>query len=145
VNALPILADMIDTADRAEFTERFEQECLFITGQLVPHINAIENTLYGELERLMDRRHSMQPMREEHDQLRRLLGSLCLYRAELEAGALDDASAMGLRRVLSRLYSLLKVHLAEEERYLLVIDRDLSAAEKDTLARGIDHAAAEPI
>ena len=60
-------------------------------------------------------------------------------------GAFDRESAIGLRRVLYRLYSLLKVHLAEEEMYLRVIERELSAAEKDALARGMDHAAAEPI
>ena len=29
--------------------------------------------------------------------------------------------------------------------YLRVVDRDLSAEEKDALVRGIDHAAAEPV
>lgn len=145
VDALPILAELIDRVDAQEFAARFEPECEFIVGQLMPHIDAIEQTLYGEMERLMDGRHSMQPMRDEHDQLRRLFASLCRYRATAAAGALDQASAIGLRRVLYRLYTLMKVHLAEEELYLSVIERDLSAEEKDVLARGIDHASAEPI
>jgi hypothetical protein len=145
VDALAELAGLVDQTDTAEFARRFETECQFIVGQLMPHIDAIEQTLYGDLERLMDGRHSMQPMREEHEQLRRLFGSLCSYRATLAAGAFDDAFAMGLRRVLYRLYSLMKVHLAEEELYLRVIDRDMSEAEKDELARGIDHASAEAL
>jgi hypothetical protein len=40
---------------------------------------------------------------------------------------------------------LLKIHLAEEELYLGVLDRDLTDAEKDALARGLDHAMAEPL
>jgi hypothetical protein len=145
VEALAELAGLIDQTDTAEFARRFERECQFIVGQLMPHIDAIEQTLYGDLERLMEGRHSMQPMREEHEQLRRLFGSLCSYRATLAAGAFDDAFAMGLRRVLYRLYSLMKVHLAEEELYLRVIDRDLTDAEKDELARGLAHASAESI
>lgn len=145
VDALAALAEMIDTATPTEFAARFEQECEFITGSLMPHIDAIEQTLYGDLERLMEGRHSMQPMRDEHEQLRRLFRSLCRYRAEIGAGGLDDASAMGLRRVLYRLFTLMKVHLAEEELYLRVIDRDLSAEEKEALARGIDHATTQPL
>jgi hypothetical protein len=145
VDALPELAELIDRAPPEEFNARFERECQFITGSLMPHIDAIEQTLYGDLERLMDGRHSMQPMRDEHEQLRRLFASLCRYRAEVAAGGLDDSSAIGLRRVLYRLYSLLKIHLREEELYLRVIDHELSADEKFALARGIDHAVAEPL
>ncbi|MCP6756363.1 hemerythrin domain-containing protein, partial [Klebsiella pneumoniae] len=87
-----------------------EQECQFITGSLMPHLDAIEQTLYADLERLMDGRHSMQPMRDEHDQLRRLFAALCRYRAEVAAGGLEEGSAIGLRRVLYRLFTLMKVH-----------------------------------
>ena len=145
VDALPELAAMIDKVDSDTFIRHFETECEFISTQLVPHIEAIETTLYGELDRLMDRRHSMEPMREEHARLRRLFTSLCHYRQAIERGQFTQDETIGLRRVLYRLYSLLKVHLAEEEMYLRVIDRDLSPEEKDALARGIDHAAAEPV
>jgi hypothetical protein len=50
---------------------------------------------------------------------------------------------MALRRALYRLHSLLKVHLAEEELYLEVLERRLSDEEKDVLARSLDHAMAE--
>lgn len=145
VDVLPVLAESIDKLERDEFAARFETECQFIVGQLMPHIDAIEHALYGELDRLMDTRHSMQPMRDEHQQLRRLFASLCRYRAMVAVGELDQAAAIGLRRVLYRLYTLLKVHLAEEELYLRIIERDLSSEEKDVLARGLDHASAEPL
>ena len=145
VDALPGLADMIDKVDIETFAQHFETECEFISTQLVPHIEAIEANLYGELDRLMDRRHSMEPMRDEHARLKRLFTSLCHYRQAIERGEFDREETVGLRRVLFRLYSLLKVHLAEEEMYLRVIDRDLSDEEKDALARHIDHAAAQPV
>ena len=42
-------------------------------------MEAIETTLYGRLEQVMDKRHSMAPMREEHERLRGLFASLCEY------------------------------------------------------------------
>ena len=145
VDRLPALADEIGTVDLMTFARDFEVECEFISTQLVPHIEAIETTLYRELDRLMEHRHSMDPMRDEHVRLRKLFEALCHYRQAIERGQFEGDEAIGLRRVLFRLYSLLKVHLAEEELYLAVIDRDLSAEEKDVLARGIDHAAAQPL
>jgi hypothetical protein len=145
VEALHELAEMVDTADPDIFARHFQIECEFISTQLLPHIEAVETSIYRELDRLMERRHSMAPMREEHERLRRLFASLCGYRAAVELGVFDKSDAIGLRRVLYRLYSLLKVHMAEEEMYLRVIERDLTPEEKDIVARGIDHAAAEPV
>ena len=145
VDRLPELAELIGRVPAEEFAARFEVECGFIVGQLVPHMEAIESTLYARLEELMGKRHSMTPMRREHDQLRWLFASVCAYRKEAAGGTLDRAGEIGLRRVLYRLYAILKVHLAEEELYLGVLDQNLSEEEKDALARGIDHAVAEPL
>jgi hypothetical protein len=145
LDRLPELAAMIGHADSATFAASFERECHFVMDQLVPHMEAIEGALYDELERVMDGRHSMAPMRDEHDLLRRLIGSLCAYRAQSLAGDLGPADEVGLRRVLYRLYAILKVHLAEEELYLDVLDHALTDDEKDALARGLDHAVAEPL
>ncbi len=136
---------MLDHDDRAVFARALEQECRFVTGQLVPHMEAIEGALYDRLEAVMDGRHSMAPMRDEHALLRRLITSLCGYRAEVLAGELTEAEAIGLRRVLYRLYTILKVHLAEEEQYLAVLDHALDEDEKERLARGLEHAIAEPV
>jgi hypothetical protein len=137
---LPELADLAARGDQVLLAAAFGDECAFIIGQLVPHIEAVERALYERLERLMDGRHSMLPMREEHAQLRRLIGSLCAYRKALATGPLSVAEVVRLRRVLYRLYAILKVHLAEEELYLAVIDGNLSVEEKDLLARTLDDA-----
>jgi hypothetical protein len=105
----------------------------------------IETVLYDDLERLMQHRHSMEPMREEHERLRQLIASLCRYGALLADRKLTQADEIGLRRVLYRLYTVLTVHLDEEELYLSVLDRNLTEPEKDALVRGIEHATAEPI
>ena len=146
VERLPVLAAMLGHGRLgSEFAAAFETECHFVTGQLVPHMEAIEQTLYDRLEVVMGGRHSMAPMREEHALLRRLISDLCGYRAQSLAGELEPADEIGLRRVLYRLYTILKVHLAEEELYLGVLDHALTEADKDALARGIEHATAEPL
>ncbi|MCU0478223.1 MAG: hemerythrin domain-containing protein [Chloroflexi bacterium] len=145
VDRLAELARMIDDGITPAFLEACEAEHRFIVGQLVPHMEAIETTLYGELERLMAGRHSMAPMRREHAELRRLIETTGQYHDLVTTGGLGVAEAMGLRRALYRLHALLRVHLAEEELYLRVLEGSLTEAEKDELARGIEHAMAEPL
>jgi hypothetical protein len=111
----------------------------------VPHVQAVERALYPELEQLMECCHSMTAMRREHEELSRLIGSLGRYRNDLREGRLGPAEQTGLRRALYRLHAILKVHLAEEELYVGVLDHNLSAEEKDVLARALDHAMAEPL
>lgn len=145
VDRLPGLAEMIGNVTPAEFSASFQEECSFIIGRLGPHMEAIETTLYGRLEQVMKQRHSMTPMRQEHERLRHLFASLCEYSGLVADERLTEADQVGLRRVLFRLYAMLKVHLAEEALYLGVLDRNLTDEEKDVLAKGIDHAGAEPM
>jgi hemerythrin-like domain-containing protein len=145
VDRLLDLAEMIGQVDCSAIHELFDTEYAFVVGQLVPHIEAIETTLYGRLEQLLGHRHSLAPMRQEHDVMRQLIDELGNYRRHAERCSWDSVEGLALRRALYRLHSILKVHLAEEELYLTVLDRSLSDAEKDLLARGIDHAMAEPL
>ena len=145
VENLARLAEQIDEGITPAFLAACEAEHRFIVGQLLPHIEAIETTLYGQLDRLMEGRHSMAPMRREHADLRRLIASMSQYHEAVMSERLGPAEAIGLRRALYRLHAMLRVHLAEEELYLRVLDRNLSDVEKDELARGIEHAVAEPL
>lgn len=146
VDGLPALADMLDQRPRpARFEERFSSVRAFIGGTLVPHMDVVETTLYPELDRLMQNRHSMAQMRREHDDIRGLFERLDTFGQAIEADALGPAGAMGLRRVLYRLYAMLKVHLAEEEEYLRVLEHNLSGDEQDQLVHGLEHASAESL
>ena len=143
---LPTLADMLDERPRpAAFVMRYAALHAFVTETLVPHMEVVEANLYPELDRLMQRRHSMVQMRHEHEDLHGLITRLGDFREAIEADALGPAGSIGLRRVLYRLYAVLKVHLAEEEEYLRVLDRNLSEAEQAELAKGLEHAMSEPI
>jgi hypothetical protein len=87
----------------------------------------------------------MAPMRQEHAAMKRLVEELGRYREHVEGCQWSAVEGLGLRRALYRLHALLKVHLAEEELYLGVLDQNISDEEKDLLARGLDHAMAEPL
>jgi hypothetical protein len=145
VDRLLDLADMVGHVECGALHAVFEEEYGFIVGQLVPHMAAIEATLYEPLERLMDRRHSMAPMRAEHEAMRRLIAELERYRAHIPGCSWSALEGMALRRALYRLHALLRVHLAEEELYLGVLEQNLTPEEKAVLARGIDHALTEPL
>ena len=145
VDRLLVLAEMVGQVDCESLHALFDSEYAFIVGQLVPHMDAIEHALYERLERLMDHRHSMLPMRQEHVAMRHLIEELGGYRSHPEDCKWSSLEGLALRRALYRLHALLKVHLAEEELYLGVLDRNLSDSEKDALARGLDHAMTEPL
>ncbi len=146
IDGLPALAGLLDERPRpARFEERYATLYGFVTGTLMPHIAAVESTLYPELDRLMQNRHSMVQMRREHEEIQGLIERLGIFGEAIRADALGPAGSIGLRRVLYRLYALLKVHLGEEEEYLRVLDHHLTAEEQAELVKGLEHATAEPL
>ncbi len=145
VDRLLTLGEMVGHVDCSALHAGFDKEYDFIVGQLLPHMDAVEATLYDQLERLMEGHHSMAPMREEHRAMRQIVETLGHYRDHVDDCAWTAVEGMALRRLLYRLHALLKVHLAEEELYLGVLEAHLSDAEKDRLARSLDHAMAEQL
>ena len=145
VDQLAVIADTIGYVPSDVLGARLVKECRFINDQLVPHMQAAEATLYPELERLVQNRHSMTPMRREHEEMRRLIDDLGRMRDRFVSDHVGRAEEMGLCRILYRMFSIVKVHLAEEELYLGVLDHNLSDDEKDALARAMDHAVAAPM
>lgn len=143
VDRLPAIADVIGRVEPAELRAQLEDECHFLVNDLQPYMTLFETRVYGPLERLMDGRHSLSPMRDEHDRVRRLVAML--QKATEAVDRMTDADSVRLRRILYRLHSILTVHLAEEELYLGVLDRNLSEADKDELARAIEQASTAPL
>ena len=60
-----------------------DETCAFLSDLLVPHMEAAERALYPELERLLQNRHSMTPMRREHDEIRAEVKKLDAMRASV--------------------------------------------------------------
>lgn len=143
VDRLQTLAEMIGRVDCSALHATFDEEYRFIVGQLVPHMETTERALYDRIEAELAGHHSLAPMREEHRTIHRLVEELGRYRDHAEGCTWSAMEGLALRRALYRLHSLLKVHLAEEELYLEVLERRLSDDDKAVLARSLDHAMAE--
>lgn len=143
VEGLLALADQVGRVPCGELHPRFEAEYDFVARQLVPHMDAVERTLYEPLEAVMEGRHSMAPMREEHRALHGLVADLGEFLAHGPDCGWSEVEGLALRRALYRLHAMLKVHLAEEETYLRVLEAHLDADEQARLAVGLDHAMAD--
>ena len=143
VDRMPEMADALLSASADDVRAGVISTAEFLNGTLLPHVDAAERSVYPELERMFQNRHSMRPMRNEHDEIRRLVGEYGNLSADLREGRVTLGRGLALRRVIFGLYALLKVHLAEEELYLEVLERNLDDAEKDVLARSLGHAMAE--
>jgi hypothetical protein len=139
VDHFPEMADALLTARADDVREHVVETGAFLTGTLLPHVEAAERSLYPELERLFQNRHSMRPMRTEHDEIRRLVGEYGNLSAELREGRVTLGRSLALRRVIFQLYALLKVHLAEEEAYLRIVQRGTDADAGDALAAALAH------
>ncbi|HET9681841.1 MAG TPA: hemerythrin domain-containing protein [Candidatus Limnocylindrales bacterium] len=139
VDDLATTGDLVGAATGAELGSHLEAASAFLNGLLVPHMDAAERAYYPELERLMQNRHSMTPMRREHETIRALIAEIDRRRVALGPGALSSADAVALRRALFRLHAILKVHLAEEQLYADIAERGLSADAERELAEAMRH------
>ena len=140
VDRLLTLAEMVGRVDCSALHALYNEEHGFIAARYLPHLEAVEANLYDRLESIMGPRHTMAPMREEHRIVRALIEELGSYRVHGADCTWNEHEGLAVRRALYRLHALLKVHLAEEELYLGVLDRNLTDAEKDELARRLEHA-----
>ena len=147
VNRIPVVADSFQGGDKAVIDAGVLEMRTFLMETLLPHIDAAERALYPELERMFQNRHSMAPMRREHEAIRSLAG---------EFGRLVDQAGdhvtlgktLAIRRVLFQLYALLKVHLSEEEAYMRLVERGVAEDVADAVAAALAHpvaSAASPV
>jgi Hemerythrin HHE cation binding domain len=139
VDELAAIAGVVGSAPADELETRLAAESRFIASHLVPHMERAEVAIYPELERLLQNRHSMTPMRREHEGLRDRIREL----DELRGRPLAFEVRRRLRRVLYMMYATIRIHLAEEEAYLAVLEGNLSPSELEGLARSLDHAGTE--
>jgi hypothetical protein len=113
-----------------------------LTNRLIPHMEAVEAAVHPTLERLLADRQTSVPMATEHQEIRRLVAALGAFTDDPAAHA-DRTAVLALRRVLLRLYALLKTHLSEEELYIPILEDRLTPDQEAALARALDHQAAE--
>jgi hypothetical protein len=143
VNQLNDLADCLncDCLDSARLVAQLPELREVHDGlvnRLIPHMETVEAAVYPTLERLMAGRETGVPLVEEHAEIRRLVAALGEFTTGDPAHA-DRVAVLALRRVLLRLYALLKTHLSEEELYIPILEDRLTPVEEAALARALDH------
>jgi hypothetical protein len=139
IDRMPELGDSLDQAPVEEIETRVRQLSDFLTGVLLPHAEAQEVTLYPRMERILQNRHSMTPMCQEHDRIRALVAALGAFRFH-SRGIVDASEALELKRLVFPLYALLKVHLAEESRYAAILEQSVTNDQAAELALALQHA-----
>jgi Hemerythrin HHE cation binding domain len=139
VDGMPAMADSLMTATADEARVSLAATRSFLEATLLPHIDAAEHSIYPELERMFQNRHSMAPMRREHAEIRRLVAELADAADKQATEPLTLGRTLVVRRTVFQLYALLKIHLAEEEAYLRIVERGIPADMADVLAAAMEH------
>jgi hypothetical protein len=141
VDRLSPLADKIGQSPWAEVSAGLTEEHAFLTSTLIPHMQAVEDAVHTELDRLLSCRLGMEPLDREHQEIRRLIDRMGRLTETLGAREPTPGEAIELNRVLIKLHSILKVHLREESLYIPILEHNLSAAQAESIAAAMDHAA----
>ena len=139
VDQMPAIGELLLTGDAAEVKASADAMSAFLLETLLPHVEAAERALYPELERMLQNRHSMSPMRREHTELRRLVQSFVELSRQTDGHSITIGTRLVFRRVLFQLYALLKIHLAEEEAYLHIVEHGVTDEVAEVVAGALSH------
>lgn len=141
IQALREVADQVGEISVESLRREIDGAYEFLTHHLIPHAEAEDRVLYPAVGRALNAPEATDTMRRDHVEVGRLTAELGTLRAQLAGSALDPIEAKALRRILYGLYALVTVHFAkEEEIYLPILDRRLSAEEARDLFAAMDDA-----
>jgi len=139
VDQMPAIPALMEHGPVDQFRFALDEMCDFMTDLLLPHMEAAERAIYPELERMLQNRHSMAPMRREHTEIRTGVAELKRLRGIADRAPLSMNDQVTLRRTVFRLYSLLKCHLAEELLYAEIVEHGASPEAEKALATAMEH------
>lgn len=141
VDRLAAAAEALGRASAGEVQAGVEAAYRFLAGHLIPHATAEDEALYPEVDRLLGARgdtRATDTMRRDHVEVVRLTERLGVLRRRLRDGVTEEDE---LRRVLYGLHAIVSLHFAkEEEVYLPLLDRELTAAEAQALFERMEDA-----
>jgi iron-sulfur cluster repair protein YtfE (RIC family) len=124
------VADRVGSAAIEGLRKGVGQAYIFLIHQLLPHAQAEEQVLYPTVARFLHTLKVTETMSRDHLEVIRLTEELEALRLHLFYAPLCESDEQALRRVLSGLYAILKLHLAkEEEIYLPILEARLPAQE----------------
>jgi iron-sulfur cluster repair protein YtfE (RIC family) len=139
IEDLAATAELLGAASGADLRARLDGASAFLNDLLLPHMEAAERVFYPELERMMQNRHSMTPMRQEHARIRARIATFDAAVANVSDEPIGIGTTIALRRLLFELYATLKIHLAEEQLYDDIVERRLAPEAEAELAAAMTH------
>lgn len=146
VAALAATADAVGIASREELRTQVDESYEFLADHLIPHAEAEDEFLYPVVDRLLGatgETRATDTMRRDHVEVGRLTAELGRLRGRLQEDVSSPADELELRRVLYGLYAVVGLHFAkEEEVYLPVLDRELTADAAQSLFDAMEHSGA---
>jgi iron-sulfur cluster repair protein YtfE (RIC family) len=148
VEALAEAAAAVGFAETREQRAKVDAAYEFLAGHLIPHAVAEDLVLYPVLDRLIgvrDGTRATDTMRRDHVEVSRLTEQLGRLRGGPAERELDAGEQSELRRLLYGLHALVVLHFAkEEEVYLPLLDRELTADEARELFERMEQIGAQP-
>jgi iron-sulfur cluster repair protein YtfE (RIC family) len=144
IQALRTAADSVGDATADALRTAVDAAYDFLAHHLIPHAQAEERALYPVVGRVLGAPEATNTMSRDHVEVGRLTDELGGLREKIGAAAPSPAQIKDLRRVLYGLYALVTVHFAkEEEVYLPILDKRLSAGEAQQMFEAMELAAVE--
>lgn len=144
IEALREVADQVGDSGIDVLRQELSGVVAFLTDHLIPHALAEDAVLYPVVGAAMGAPEATATMRRDHVEVGRLTDELGALRHQLTGAALEPGTAKALRRLLYGLYALIKVHFVEEEEiFLPVLDRHLSAEDAKALFAAMEEHAAD--
>jgi iron-sulfur cluster repair protein YtfE (RIC family) len=142
IDELGHTATWISTAPPPVVNEKVTAALEFLRDHLIPHAMAEEETLYPAVEGCMAAPGATDTMSRDHQEVVRLFEELAAIRDEL-ADPPTEAQRDRMAALLHGLHAIVVLHFAkEEEIYLPILDRSLSADEATLLFERM-HASAQ--
>lgn len=127
-----------------ESLDLIDEAYKFLSSHLIPHAHAEEAALYTVVQKVMNSPHATETMSKDHVEVGRLTEELKSLRGQISADEIGAAKANDLKRVLYGLYILVKLHFAkEEEVYLPLLDKHLTAEQANEMFEAMEKAAGE--
>jgi hemerythrin-like domain-containing protein len=145
VDALLDTARMVGTVPCEELRPRVLETRLFLSGTLLPHMEAAERSIYPRLESALSDTGALAPLRREHEEVRRLAADLDRLCDANREGAYHRGAALALRRALYRIHAIVRVHLDEEEMLTALLAHSIDADEAASISNDLAHAVAIPL
>lgn len=147
IDALAANGDAVGVGPRAQQLVKVNESYTFLTTHLIPHAVAEDKFLYPAVDRLIGGKdpgtRSTDTMRRDHAEVGMLTRQLGALADQMKAGTLTTAQEQDLRQTLYSLHGIVRLHFAkEEEVYLPLLDRELTAAQAQEIFEAMEKATA---